>query len=88
MKKLNGTVDIIRLSKETGIKEPVFLQDEDFKTILYRKTTEEVTKQGDSKLGDKLAAVENQLAKLKKKGILLRHGTKGGYWEISKESNE
>lgn len=28
------------------------------------------------------SAVEKQLAKLKQQGVLLRHGTKGGYWEI------
>ena len=30
------------------------------------------------------SAVEKQLAKLKKEGLLIRHGTKGGFWEILK----
>ena len=31
-----GTGDIIRLCKEAGLKEPEFIQEEDFKTILWR----------------------------------------------------
>jgi hypothetical protein len=40
-----GTGDIIRLCNEAGLKEPEFIQEEDFKTIIWRtlKTTGEVT---------------------------------------------
>ena len=40
-----GTGDIIRLCNEAGLKEPEFIQEEDFKTIIWRtfKTTVEVT---------------------------------------------
>jgi ATP-dependent DNA helicase RecG len=37
-----GTVDIVRIAKEEGLKEPEFIQDDSFKTILYRPSTEEV----------------------------------------------
>ena len=40
-----GTGDIIRLCDEAGLKDPEFVQEEDFKTIIWRtlKTTVEVT---------------------------------------------
>ena len=40
-----GTGDIIRLCKEKGLKEPDFIQEEDFKTIIWRtfNATWEVT---------------------------------------------
>jgi len=42
-----GTGDIIRLCNEAGLKEPEFIQEEDFKTIIWRtlKTSGEVTGQ-------------------------------------------
>jgi len=42
-----GTGDIIRLCKEKGLKEPEFIQEENFKSIIWRtlKTTGEVTGQ-------------------------------------------
>ncbi len=39
-----GTADIIRIAKECGLKEPEFVQNDDFKIIIYRKqATGEVT---------------------------------------------
>lgn len=32
-----GTLDILRLAKTAGLPEPVFYQDEEFRTIIYRK---------------------------------------------------
>lgn len=41
-----GTADIVRIAKEAGLQEPEFIQDDDFKTIIYRKTaTEQATEQ-------------------------------------------
>ncbi len=42
-----GTGDIIRLCKEKGLKEPDFIQDEEFKTVLWRtlSSTEQPTGQ-------------------------------------------
>lgn len=34
-----GTADIIRIAKKAGLEEPEFVQDDDFKTIIYRKNT-------------------------------------------------
>ena len=39
IERLTGTADIVRIAKEEGIKEPEFIQDESFKTILYRPST-------------------------------------------------
>jgi ATP-dependent DNA helicase RecG len=39
-----GTVDIVRIAKEEGLKEPEFIQDDSFKTILYRPSTVQVPK--------------------------------------------
>lgn len=38
-----GTGDIIRLCKKQGLKEPDFIQDEIFKTVIWRKNSGEVT---------------------------------------------
>jgi len=39
----SGTLDILRIARENGLQEPVFEQDDSFKTILYRmQTTQEV----------------------------------------------
>ena len=37
-----GTADIVRIAKEEGLKEPEFIQDDSFKTILYRPSTDQV----------------------------------------------
>lgn len=44
---VTGTGDIIRLCNEAGLKDPEFIQEEDFKTIIWRtlKTTGQVTGQ-------------------------------------------
>ncbi|MEI6753923.1 MAG: ATP-binding protein [Paludibacter sp.] len=40
----SGTLDILRIARENGLQEPVFEQDDSFKTILYRmQTTQEVS---------------------------------------------
>jgi len=40
----SGTLDILRIAGENGLQEPVFEQDDSFKTILYRmQTTQEVS---------------------------------------------
>lgn len=46
-----GTGDIIRLCNEKGLKEPEFIQEENFKTIIWRtlKTSGVVTGQSQSK---------------------------------------
>ena len=33
-----GTSDIIRIADEAGLPEPDFIQEEDFKTVIYRKS--------------------------------------------------
>lgn len=44
-----GTADIVRIARENKLKEPVFEQSEDFKTIIFRPSTHQVpTKQGPS----------------------------------------
>lgn len=35
-----GTADIVRIAKENKLREPVFEQLEDFRTILYRPSTD------------------------------------------------
>ena len=40
-----GTADIVRIAKEEGLKEPEFIQDDSFTTILYRPSTGQVTGQ-------------------------------------------
>lgn len=35
-----GTADIVRLAKENNLQEPVFEQNEDFKTIIYRSSND------------------------------------------------
>lgn len=37
-----GTADIVRLAKENNLQEPVFEQNEDFKTTIYRPSTDQV----------------------------------------------
>lgn len=37
-----GTADIMRIAKENNLPEPNFEQEEDFKTILYRPSTDQV----------------------------------------------
>lgn len=37
-----GTLDIVRIAKEFDLKEPIFQQQEDFKTIIFRPITVEV----------------------------------------------
>ncbi|MFV8328520.1 winged helix-turn-helix transcriptional regulator [Flavobacterium sp. ZS1P14] len=65
------------------------LGDTSMKIIAAIKNDKEISiAQLASQLAISTTTVEKQLAKLKKKGILLRHGTKDGYWEISKESKE
>lgn len=46
---VTGTGDIIRLCNEAGLKDPEFIQEEDFKTIIWRtlKTTGQVTGQAE-----------------------------------------
>jgi len=36
-----GTADIVRIAKKEGLKEPEFIQDDSFKTILYRPSTDQ-----------------------------------------------
>lgn len=65
------------------------LGDTSMKIIVAIKNDREISiAQLASQLAISTTAVEKQLAKLKKKGILLRHGTRGCHWEISKESKE
>ena len=40
-----GTTDMIRKSFEAGLAEPQFIQSEDFRTILFRKSSQQVTDQ-------------------------------------------
>lgn len=40
-----GTADIVRIAKEEGLKEPEFIQDDSFTTILYRPSTGQATGQ-------------------------------------------
>ena len=40
-----GTTDIVNWCKASGLKEPTFIQDEDFRSILYRPSTKQVTPQ-------------------------------------------
>ena len=40
-----GTTDMIRKSIEAGLAEPQFIQSEDFRTILFRKSSQQVTDQ-------------------------------------------
>ena len=66
-KMRTGTGDIIRLCQEAGLKKaPEFLQEEIFKTILWRKNASTIESQkvevGD-KVGNKIT--ENQLQLLK-----------------------
>lgn len=37
-----GTADIVRLARENKLKEPVFEQSEDFKTIIFPPSTHQV----------------------------------------------
>ncbi len=34
-----GTTDILGMAKKAGLKEPEFLQDDMFRTVIYRKQT-------------------------------------------------
>ena len=38
-----GTADIVRIANQNNLQEPVFEQTEDFKTIIYRPSTDQVT---------------------------------------------
>lgn len=40
-----GTADIVRIAKEEGLREPDFIQDDSFTTILYRPSTGQATGQ-------------------------------------------
>jgi len=35
-----GTADIVRIAREHNLKEPEFVQQEDFKTIIFRPTSD------------------------------------------------
>lgn len=37
-----GTADMVRIAKDNKLQEPVFEQNEDFKTIIYRPSTDQV----------------------------------------------
>lgn len=37
-----GAADMVRISKENSLQEPVFEQKEDFKTIIYRPSADQV----------------------------------------------
>lgn len=99
----SGTLDMAKRCKEMGLPLPVFVQEEDFRVILYRtpQTTPQTTletkildviKQDQrvtqaaiaKKLGISFHTVKEYLAKMKKKGLILRKGgTFKGYWEIT-----
>ena len=38
-----GTADMIRIAKEHKLQEPVFEQDEDFKIVIYRPSSDQVS---------------------------------------------
>lgn len=38
-----GTVDIVRIARENGLKEPEFEQDDTFKLTIYRPSTDHLT---------------------------------------------
>lgn len=49
-----GTTDIINWCASAGLKEPVFTQDVDFKSIIYRPITEQVGEQVKEQVGEKV----------------------------------
>lgn len=57
-----GTGDIIRLCNEAGLKEPEFIQEEDFKTIIWRtlKATVEVTGEVSGEPTGRAEAIDNE----------------------------
>lgn len=38
--KGTGTADMVRIARENNLQEPVFEQNEDFKTTIYRPSTD------------------------------------------------
>jgi predicted HTH transcriptional regulator len=57
-----GTGDIIRLCKEDGLKEPEFIQEVDFRTVIWRtlKATGQA-KIADSKEGNEVTTLQDTL---------------------------
>ena len=53
-----GTGDIIRLCNEEGLKEPEFIQEEDFRTVIWR--TLKATSTGENKLSGQVKTADNK----------------------------
>lgn len=71
-----GTGDIIRLCKEAGLKEPEFIQEEIFKTIIWRKiqATGQVTGQVTEPVNRLVLVTEGEMKRAEIQEILgLKH---------------
>ncbi len=60
-----GTADMVRIAKENNLQEPVFEQSEDFKTIIFRPSTDEVTVEVPTKYRPSTVEVKNLLKVMK-----------------------
>ena len=59
-----GTTDIVRIARENGLKDPKFEQEESFKVILYRPSTEEVTGEDTGEVRRVVEAITGEMKKV------------------------
>lgn len=58
----SGTLDMVRIAQEFGLPEPMFEQNEDFRTIKYRKqATGEVTGEVSGEVHKVVLVLENEI---------------------------
>ncbi|HMQ07357.1 MAG TPA: hypothetical protein PKC30_08650 [Saprospiraceae bacterium] len=70
-RKGTGTSDIVQKSLAAGLREPQFIQDEDFRTIIYRTSSEKVTDQ----VRTLILNMEKEYSRTELMGLLkLKHG--------------
>jgi predicted HTH transcriptional regulator len=78
-----GTADIVRIAKEEGLKEPEFIQDDSFKTILYRPSADQVPQELRStsvEVGNLIKVLNTELSRKEIQQVLgLKH--KGNFRE-------
>ena len=58
-----GTTDMVSWCTKAGLKEPVFMQEVDFRSILYRTSTEQVTEQATEQVQRMLLVLDKEMTR-------------------------
>ena len=103
-----GTLDMANRCREMGLPLPLFVQEEDFRVVLYRtpQTTPQTTLESKilnliennnyitqaaiaENLGVGFNTVKEYIVKMRKKGMIKRHGgTFGGFWIVERDKKQ